>query len=55
MKYFIRTYTTDKDEVSYTEKEVDSLKKAQTDVKVSEKIHICLHDEGLPCLLIDKK
>ena len=55
MKFFIRTYTTDKDEVSFTEKEVVSLAKAQTDVKISEKVHVCRHEEGLPCLLIEKK
>lgn len=53
MKYFIRTYITDEnEETTYTEKEVVDLATAEKDIKVTEKLHICRHDENLPCSLI---
>lgn len=48
MKFYLRSY--DKEEMF--EKEVSSLNAALTDKKEGEKLHICRHDEGLPCSIV---
>ena len=53
MKTLIRSYIDiGKEEQSYSEKEVKDLKTAKKEIKAGEKIHICRHDQGLPCSLI---
>ena len=47
MKIFLRSY----DKEKFTEKEVESVNEALVLKKETEKIHICRHDEGLPCSL----
>ena len=55
MKYFIRTTTLGEKEedTKVTEKPVLSLSAAKVELKPGEKLHICRHEEGLPCSLID--
>jgi len=53
MKFYIRTYDkTDKEDVKTSEKEIESINEALVQVKAGEKIHICRHEEGLPCSLV---
>ena len=49
MKIFIQS-TNELEEK--TEKEVESINEALVQQKTGEKIHICRHDEGLPCSLV---
>ena len=54
MKIYIRTYESEGELATITEKEVSSLNEAQLIKKTNEKIHICYHDEKSPkpCRLI---
>lgn len=48
VKYYIRTINKDE---TYTEKECPTLDNAYSSKKEGEKIHICRHDTGEPCIL----
>jgi hypothetical protein len=53
MKIYIRSYDTkDKDNIKITEKQVENINEALVQVKPTERIHICRHDEGRSCSLI---
>lgn len=51
MKYFLREVKIVDGEETFTETEKSTLFAAQTLKKGSNKIHICRHEEGLPCTL----
>jgi hypothetical protein len=54
MKYFVRTYTGTGDNKTFTEKPCASLAEAQSTATVSDKIHICRHEEKQSCSLTSK-